>query len=69
MLYEQIKVSEKFRGFLDGRRILKGELTITVDPRDGVLFTLTGKVVKLVEVVYNEASGEIDEIYLEEVRE
>ena len=66
---EQIKVSEKFRCFLDGRRILRGEVTITVDPRDGVLFTLSGKVVKLLEVVYDEASGEIDKIYLEEVRE
>ena len=64
---EQISFSEKFRGFLDGKRILKGELTVTADPRDGVLFTLSGKVVKLVEVVFDEASGEIDEIHLEEV--
>ena len=34
-----------------------------------MLCTLDGKVVKPVKVVYNEDSGEIDEIYLEEVRE
>ena len=34
-----------------------------------MLCTLDGRVMKLLEVVYDEASGEIDEIYLEEVRE
>jgi len=31
--------------------------------------TLGGKVVNILAVKYNEASGELDEIYLEEVRE
>ena len=66
---EQPRASKKFRAFLDGEHVLKGNLTITVDPRDGILCTLDGKVVKPVKVVYNQFSGEIDEIYLEEVRE
>ena len=65
---EQPRASEK-RVFLDGERILGGDLTITATPRDGTLCTLDGKPVKPVAVVYNEASGEINEIHLEEVRE
>ncbi len=61
---EQPRVSEKLRVFLEGKPIW-GKLTITDSPRDGMLFTLDGKVVKLVTVVYNNSSGEIDEIYLE----
>ena len=38
-------------------------------PRDGMLFTLDGKVVVPLKVVYDQASGEIDEMHLEEVRE
>ena len=67
---EQPRASEKFRAFLGGELILAGgKLTITNSPRDGMLCTLDGRVMKLLEVVYDEASGEIDEIYLEEVRE
>ena len=61
--------SKTFRAFLDGVQIPQGNLTIVASPRDGVLCTLDGKVVKPVAVMYNETSGEIDEIYLEEVRE
>ncbi len=53
----------------NGEQIPKGNLTITASPRDGILCTLDGKVVKPVKVAYNQASGEIDEIHLEEVRE
>ena len=63
------RVSEKFRAFLDGEQVAKGELTVTVSPRDGMLCTLDGKVVKPVKVVYNQFSGEIEEMHLEEVRE
>ena len=61
--------SKDFRAFLDGVEVPKGNLTITASPRNGMLCTLDGKVVKPVAVVYNEESGEIDEIYLEEVLE
>ena len=66
---EQPRASKNWRVFLDGERVTKRMLTITVSPRDGMLCTLDGKVVKPVAVVRNEDSGEIDEIYLEEVRE
>ena len=66
---EQPRASEKFRAFLEGEEILKGALTITVGPRDGTLCTLDGKAMRILEVVYDQSSGEIDEIYLEEVRE
>ena len=72
---EQLRASKKFhasknfRAFLDGERVFERTLTITVDPRDGMLCTLDGKVVKILSLLYNQASGEIDEIYLEEVRE
>jgi len=66
---EQPRPSEKFRAFLDGEEILEGKLTITSSQRDGTLCTLDGKALRILEVVYDEASGEIDEIYLEEVRE
>ncbi len=66
---EQPRASQNFRAYLDGERIPEGDLTITVSPRDGMLCTLDGKVVKPVALKYNETSGEIDEIYLEEVRE
>ena len=67
--FKKFRASKNFRAFLDGERIFERTLTITVDPRDGILCTLDGKVVKPVGVVYNEASGEIDELHLEEVRE
>ena len=63
------RASEKFRAFLDGEKVPKGNLTITVSPRDGMLCTMNGKVVKPLKVVYDKTSGEIDEIHLEEVRE
>ncbi len=66
---EQPRPSKNCRVFLDGEHVPKGNLTISVSPRDGMLCTLDGKVVKPVAVVYNEDSDEIDEIYLEEVRE
>ena len=66
---EQPRASKNFRAFLHGERVSRGSLTISVCPRDGMLCTLGGKVVKILEVVYDEASGEIDEIHLEEVRE
>ena len=65
---EQPRASKNCRVFLDGKKT-KGSLTISVSPRDGMLCTLDGKVVKPVAVVRNDDSGEIDEIYLEEVRE
>ena len=49
-------------------RFLRGKLTITADPREGMLCTLDGKVVRQPKVVADETSGEIDEIYLVEVR-
>ncbi len=66
---EQPRASEKFRAFLDGELILGGIINITVGPRDGLLCTVGGKVVKILKVVSDQSSGEIDEIYLEEVRE
>ena len=66
---EQPRASEKFRVFLDGEEILEGALTVTYTPRDGTLCTLDGKAMRILEVLSDEASGEIDEIYLEEVRE
>ncbi len=66
---EQPRASQNFRAYLDGERIPEGDLTITVSPRDGMLCTLGGKAMKVLEVVYNLGSGEIDEMHLEEVRE
>ena len=66
---EKSRVSKNCRVFLDGERASEGSLTITVGPTDGMLCTLDGKVVSILSVVYNEDSGEIDEIYLEEVWE
>ena len=66
---EQPRTSKNCRVFLEGERVTEGSLTISVSPRDGMLCTLDGKVVKPVKLVHNEDSGEIDEIYLEEVRE
>ena len=63
------RASQNFRAFLMGVEIPEGDLTITITPRDGMLCTLGGMVVKILEVVYDEASGEIDEMHLEEVRE
>ena len=65
---EQPRVSEKLRIFIDGEPSW-GKLTVTDSPRDGMLCTVDGKVMKFVAVVYNDSSGEIDEIYLEEVEE
>ncbi len=62
---EQPRASQKFRAFLDGEQIPEGNLTIVSSPRDGMLCTLDGKVVKPVAVVHNEDSGEIYEIHLE----
>ena len=65
---EQPRASEKFRAFLDGEEFVSGgELTITTGPREGRLCTLDGKVVKILKVVYDQTSGEIDEIHLEKV--
>ena len=58
-----------FRVFIDGKPISLGDLTITASPRDGMFCTLDGKAVRILELMYDEASGEIDEIHLEEVRE
>ena len=66
---EQPRASKNYRVLLDGEEVTKGELTLTVRPRDGMLCTLDGKVVKPVKLVYDETSGEIVEIHLEEVRE
>ena len=66
---EQPRASNKVRAFLDGEEVLEGKLTTTFSPRDGTLCTLDGKAVRILEVVYDEASGEIDEMHLEEVRE
>ena len=63
------RASEKFRVFLDGEEIVSGgELTITDSLRDGMLCALDGKLVKLIEVVYDPA-GEIDEMYLEKMED
>lgn len=66
---EQPRASKKLRVFLEGEEILEGKITITFSPRDGTLCTLDGKAMKILEALYDESSGEIDEIYLEEVRE
>ena len=66
---EQPRASKNFRAFLEGEHVPEGSLTIVSSPRDGMLCTLGGKVVKILEVVYDESSGEIDEMHLEEVRE
>ncbi len=59
----------EFRIFLDGEEILEGDLILTISPRDGMLCTLNGKMMRPVALVYDEASGEIGEVHLEEVRE
>ena len=64
---EQPQASEKFRVFLDGDWIPQGDLTITFSPRIGMFCTLNGKAVRILEVVCD--LSEIDEIYLERVRE
>ena len=66
---EQPRASKNYRVLLDGEQIPEGNLNIVSSPRDGMLCTLGGKVVKIREVVYDESSGEIDEMHLEEVRE
>ena len=66
---EQPSPSEKFHVFLDGDWIPKGDLTITFGPRVGMFCTLDGQDVRIVEILCDESSGEIDEIYLEEVEE
>ena len=66
---EQPRASEKFRFFLDGEEILGGLITITVGPVDGMLCTLGGKVMEILDVVYDPSSGEIDEFHLVEVQE
>ena len=63
---EQPRASEKLRVFLDGKEVVGGVLT-TDGLSDGTLCTLDGKPVRISEVVYDETSGEIDEIRLEEV--
>ena len=64
---EQPRASEKFRVFLDGEEILWAKIIIAAGP-DGMLCTLGGKVVKILEMVHN-PSGEIDELYLAEVED
>ena len=66
---KKFHASEKFRAFLHGERVTEGDLTITITPRDGLLCTLGGKVVSILAVLYDQSSGEIDEMHLEEVRE
>ena len=66
---EQTRAPQNFRAYLDGERIPEGDLTIVSSPRDGMFCALGGKAMRILEVVYDVASGEIDEIYLEEVRE
>ena len=66
---EKSRVSKNCRVFLDGERASEGSLTLTVGPTDGMLCTLDGRPVKIIEVVYDLTSGEVDEIHLEEVRE
>ncbi len=64
------RASKKFRAFLDGKEVAGGGwLTMTVSQREGALCTLGGKSVRIVEMVYDLTSGEIDEMHLEEVRE
>ena len=65
---EQPRPSEKFRVFLDGDLIPKGDLTITFSERVGMFCTLDGKAVRILEVVCDVSSGEIDEMHLEEVQ-
>ena len=66
---EQLRASKKFRAFLNGKEIAGGRLTMTVSQTEGALCTLGGKPVRIVEMVYDLISGQIDEIHLEEVRE
>ena len=66
---EQPRAPGKFRVFLDGDWIPQGDLTITFSPRIGMFCTLYGQAVRILEVVYDEPSGEIDEIYLEKALE
>ena len=66
---EKSRAPERFRIFLDGEEILEGDLILTISPRDGMLCTLNGKMVRPVALVYDEASGEIGEIHLEDARE
>ena len=47
---KQPRASEKFRAFLDGE-VSWSTITITEGPRDGILCTLGGKVVKVLKVV------------------
>ena len=63
---EEHRVSEKFRAFLD-KEVAGGRLTMIL--RDGTLCTLDGKPVRVVEVMYDLSSGEIDEMHLEKVQE
>ncbi len=63
---EQFRASEKVRVFLDGELIRGGLIIITINPREGVLCTLGGKVMKILEVVYDPSSGEADKVYLAE---
>ena len=63
------RASEKFRVFMDGKRVPRGELTLTAFPWDGALCSLDDQVVRVLEIIYQEFSGEVDEIHLEQVRE
>ena len=69
MTDEQPKDSEKFRVFLDGDWIPKGDLTITFGPRVGMFCTLDGQDVKILEVLCDPSSGEIQEIHLDKAEE
>lgn len=66
---EQPRASEKFRVFLDGDWIPKGDLTITFGPRVGMFCTLDGQDVRILEVLSDQSSGEVVEIYLEKMEE
>ena len=64
---EQPRASEKFRAYLGGELIRGGLIAITVG--EGMVCTLDGRVVNILEMVHDPSSGEIDEIYLAEVQE
>ena len=62
---EEPRASEKLRVFLNGEEFRGGIVTITVGP-DGMLCTADGKVVKILEMVHDPSSGEINQLYLAE---
>ena len=69
MTDEQPQPAERFRVFLDGDWIPKGDLTIAFGPRVGMFCTLDGQDVKVSELICDLSSGEIQEIHLERASE